>query len=182
MMTAVETIEDKIPCPYCREPIIAGALKCRHCQSDLSGGTSNAGAADRTAGAGSDQQGELAPRSIPEAVRRCLRKYFDFDGRATRLEFWSLQLFIIVFGMTVSFFAASNGLQQFAGSLSLLINLALLLPWLGAAVRRLHDTDRSGAWILLLLTIIGFIPVTYWLVKKGEVGPNRFGPAPHIAA
>jgi uncharacterized membrane protein YhaH (DUF805 family) len=182
MMTAVETLQDKVPCPYCREPIIAGALKCRHCQSDLTGSTSSAGAADRTTSTTNHQQGELAPRSIPEAVRRCLRKYFDFDGRATRLEYWSLQLFMIVFGMTLSFFALSNGLQQFAGALSLVFNLALLLPWLGAAVRRLHDVNRSGAWILLLLTIIGLIPVTYWLVRKGDAGPNRFGPAPRIAA
>jgi uncharacterized membrane protein YhaH (DUF805 family) len=53
--------------------------------------------------------------------------------------------------------------------------LALVAPSIAVAVRRLHDVNRSGWWMLLAFTIIGVIPLLYWLIKKGTDGPNRFG-------
>jgi len=57
--------------------------------------------------------------------------------------------------------------------------LALLLPGLGVLARRLHDTDHSGWWILLVLTaLIGWIVLIVWCAKRGTIGSNRFGPDP----
>ena len=54
--------------------------------------------------------------------------------------------------------------------------LALLLPGLAVAVRRLHDLDRTGWWWLIVFTVIGIIVLIVWFCMRGTVGPNRFGP------
>ena len=60
-----------------------------------------------------------------------------------------------------------------------LYSLAVLLPGLGVGVRRLHDTDRSGWWLLIsLVPLVGFILLIIWLARPGDAGPNRFGPDP----
>ena len=56
--------------------------------------------------------------------------------------------------------------------------LAVLVPNITVTVRRLHDVDRSGWWMLIPMTIIGIIPYLYWVCKKGDEGENRFGPEP----
>jgi uncharacterized membrane protein YhaH (DUF805 family) len=59
-----------------------------------------------------------------------------------------------------------------------IVGLALLLPGLAVSIRRLHDLDRTGWWILIALTGIGAILLIIWYVMKGTDGPNRFGPDP----
>ena len=55
----------------------------------------------------------------------------------------------------------------------------MFIPTLAVQVRRLHDVDRSGWWVLMYFTIIGyFFPLIYWLCKRGTEGANRFGPDP----
>jgi uncharacterized membrane protein YhaH (DUF805 family) len=64
-----------------------------------------------------------------------------------------------------------------------LLSLALLLPYLGIAVRRLHDTDRSGWWILIgLVPIVGIILLIVWYCTAGTAGPNTYGPDPKAGA
>lgn len=66
-----------------------------------------------------------------------------------------------------------------SGLISGLIMLALLLPGIAVGVRRLHDIDRSGWWLLIIFVpIIGVIAVIYWACLKGTDGANRFGPDP----
>ncbi|WP_455430719.1 DUF805 domain-containing protein [Phytohabitans flavus] len=61
----------------------------------------------------------------------------------------------------------------------MLLNLALFLPGLAVAVRRLHDTDRTGWWVLIaLVPIVGFIVLLVFFLMDGTPGPNRFGPSP----
>ena len=60
-------------------------------------------------------------------------------------------------------------------SLSLLVNLVVFLPSLAASSRRLHDTGRSGWWVLLLLTVIGIIPVVIWWASEGKKEENTYG-------
>lgn len=62
--------------------------------------------------------------------------------------------------------------------ISTLVGLALLLPSLAVGVRRFHDMNRTGWWLLLAFTGIGTIIVFFWFMVKGTVGPNRFGPDP----
>jgi uncharacterized membrane protein YhaH (DUF805 family) len=59
-----------------------------------------------------------------------------------------------------------------------LVNLALILPSIAVGVRRLHDIDRTGWWLLLLFTIIGIILLIVWYCTKGTTGSNRYGPDP----
>ena len=59
-----------------------------------------------------------------------------------------------------------------------LVSLALLLPGIAVSVRRLHDLDRSGWWMLIILTGIGLILLLVWFCLRGTPGPNRYGPDP----
>lgn len=63
--------------------------------------------------------------------------------------------------------------------MSVVVGLGLLLPGLGVGVRRLHDLDRSGWWLLIgLIPIVGFIVLIVWFATAGLPGDNKFGPAP----
>ena len=103
------------------------------------------------------------------AITTCFRKYAVFEGRALRSEYWWFVLFTFLLGLGLSLI--SNTLANLAG-------LATLVPSLAAAARRLHDVDRSGWWQLISITVIGLIPLIYWLAKEGEPGANRFGEPP----
>lgn len=112
-----------------------------------------------------------------------LRKYADFSGRARRREYWWFTLFVmvatvplaildvIVFGERVATYGA--------GPLTGIFTLALLLPSLGVSVRRMHDRDKSG-WFLLLgvIPLIGGLILLFQFVQRGTVGDNRFGADP----
>ncbi len=106
-----------------------------------------------------------------ESIKTCFTKYVDFTGRASRSEFWWWALFCLL---------VSVGLSMVSQTLSGLFGLATLLPYLAVAVRRLHDTDKSGWFLLLnLIPIIGWIIlIVFYCMEPKE--PNRFttGAAP----
>lgn len=116
--------------------------------------------------------------SFTEAVKTCFSKYVDFKGRAPRSEFWWWVLFVIIVSVVLSIIDASvfgSGPEDI-GILSSLWSLATFLPGLAVSVRRLHDTDRSGWWILIgLIPIIGWLVLIYFYVQQGTEGQNRFG-------
>ena len=107
---------------------------------------------------------------------RPLSLYATFSGRARRAEYWQFTLFYFILNIVVSVIDATT---MENGILTLLVGLALFLPALGVAVRRLHDTNRSGWWILII-----FIPIvgTIWYIVlccfDSTPGENRFGPNP----
>ncbi|MCC7266699.1 MAG: DUF805 domain-containing protein [Caulobacteraceae bacterium] len=116
-----------------------------------------------------------------------LRKYADFQGRARRSEFWLFWLFTFV----VSFVLQIVGGMMGAGGdptamysspvmiVLLLFCLAILIPSIAVAIRRLHDTDRSGWWLLIgLIPIIGALVLLVFYVLPGTVGANKFGEDP----
>ncbi|MBC6436559.1 MAG: DUF805 domain-containing protein [Rhodobacteraceae bacterium] len=119
--------------------------------------------------------------SFTDAIGTCLRKYATFQGRARRAEYWWFQLFLVLACFAVGFL---DGLlfgvpTEGVGVLVSLFLLATFLPTLAVAVRRLHDTDRSGWWLLLgLIPLIGQILLIIWYATKGTRGKNRFGPDP----
>ena len=125
--------------------------------------------------------------NMQTAVPTVFRKYVVFSGRATRSEFWWWILFIVLVSVALSMIdgaviAPMTGHETFdpeAGQpLQLLFNLATLLPTLAVTVRRLHDTDRSGWWILLgLIPIIGNLILLWWYIQSGTEGENQYGPA-----
>lgn len=119
------------------------------------------------------------------AVKTVLGKYATFEGRAARPEYWwwilaMVILFTILGVVDGAFIAPLMGFEPFqkeAGQpLSLLVSLGLLLPNLALAVRRLHDTDRSGWWLLIgLIPIVGSLVLLVFYLLPGTQGQNRFG-------
>jgi uncharacterized membrane protein YhaH (DUF805 family) len=94
------------------------------------------------------------------AIKTCFSKYVDFSGRARRSEYWFFYLFTVL----VSF-----GTGLISDDLSNIASVALLIPTISAGVRRMHDVDKSG-WFLL-------IPIYNLIlaVSDSVPGPNRFG-------
>ena len=105
-----------------------------------------------------------------DSVISCFRKYFDFESRSSRKEFWFWQLFRILMFLSITYIE-SLGLS----GLLLISNFIFIIPEIAVSIRRLHDTNRSGWWILLTLTIIGIIPLTYYYCLRGDDKSNDFG-------
>ncbi|MCM1317665.1 MAG: DUF805 domain-containing protein [Bacteroides sp.] len=112
-----------------------------------------------------------------EAVRKVLNNYVNFQGRASRAEYWWWALFTFIIGVIFGALEVT-GLKIFA-ILGGIVNLALLLPGLGVLWRRLHDMGRAGGWAFIaLVPIVGAIILIYWLVQPSEQFTNRFGDVP----
>lgn len=108
-----------------------------------------------------------------------LKKYAVFTGRARRKEYWMFVLFNIIIVLVLGFIESLVGGPGVIGAL---YSLAVLIPSIAVAVRRLHDTDRTGWWILLLLIpFIGAIVLFVFMVLDGTPGQNKYGPNPKEA-
>jgi uncharacterized membrane protein YhaH (DUF805 family) len=103
-----------------------------------------------------------------------LKKYVVFDGRAGRPEFWWFALCnFIVYAVL---FLIGRAIGSSGQLLAYLYDLAVLLPSLGVAIRRLHDTNRSGWWVLLgFVVVIGWIVLIVFYASRGTAGSNRYG-------
>jgi len=126
-----------------------------------------------------------------------LKRFFDFSGRSRRKEFWLWILFVIIVYVVAGILDVQLGLGGAAtsssefgdggvsasanfsgGVLTLVWMLITLIPNLSVSVRRLHDVDKSGWFILLgLIPLVGLYLI-YLYVQPGTPGPNRFGPDP----
>jgi uncharacterized membrane protein YhaH (DUF805 family) len=114
-----------------------------------------------------------------DAITVCFAKYAVFAGRARRSEYW----FFALFEALVNIVAGVIDNLVNSDWPSMLVSLGLLLPSLAVAVRRLHDIDRSGWWLLIgLIPVVGWIVLLIWACMKGTAGPNRFGPDPVFPA
>jgi uncharacterized membrane protein YhaH (DUF805 family) len=114
--------------------------------------------------------------TFAEAVRSGFDHYVKFDGRASRPAFWWWFLFGILVGIGATIIDAIIG--SF-GVVSGLAGLALLLPNLSVAIRRLHDTGHTGWWVLIgLIPIIGFIVLLIFYLRQSDPGENQYGPPP----
>ena len=113
-----------------------------------------------------------------------LKKYATFNGRAGLSEYWWYFLFILfgnlVFSSIDSFLGTTAGFM-YQGNIEVktslfngIFSLLTLIPSIAVAARRLHDVNKSGWWQLLMLTIIGILPLIYWLLKKPVDEGNRF--------
>lgn len=111
-----------------------------------------------------------------------LKKYAQFSGRSRRKEYWSFFLLylvsLIVASIIDNILGLANELTGY-GPISVLVILGLFVPSLAAGVRRLHDTDRSGWWLLIsFIPILGTIVLIVFLATEGTRGPNRYGEDP----
>ena len=139
---------------------------------------------------------------VLESAISTLRKYADFNGRASRQEFWCFFAFVIIANAVAGFLGAVLGLW---GTLSFLVAALLLIPQVAVAVRRLHDLGKSGKELLvpcimlfaaplafgfrgflpkivalgfLGITLLAFANLLTLFLKKGSSIPNRYGRAP----
>ena len=112
-----------------------------------------------------------------EAIQTCLTKYVTFSGRASRSEFWWFVLFS--FAASIALSIIDVAILGGYSILSTIFSLAILLPSISVAVRRLHDTDRVGWWYwIVLIPLIGIIVLIVFFAQKGTDGDNRFGADP----
>jgi len=106
---------------------------------------------------------------LGESIQTCFNKYAEFTGRARRSEYWWFALFG---------FAISLVLSR-ALILGMIASLALFAPQLAVGVRRLHDTGRSGWYLLIgLIPFVGWIILIVWLATEGEPATNMYGESP----
>ncbi len=119
--------------------------------------------------------------SFTDAVRTCLKeKYINFSDRAARSEYWWFALFC--WGVAIALSILDNLIFNDAsgyGIFSTIWGLSIVVPSIGVGVRRLHDLDKSGWWLLLsCIPVIGFIILVFWFIQQGTAGQNRFGADP----
>jgi uncharacterized membrane protein YhaH (DUF805 family) len=117
---------------------------------------------------------------------KVLKQYAVFSGRARRKEYWFFVLFSVIISIVLSFIDKAIGFydaQSGAGLLSGIYALAVLIPSIAVTVRRLHDTDRSGWWILIVLVpLVGWIVLLVFMVLDSNPGDNKHGPSPKTEA
>jgi len=119
------------------------------------------------------------PMNFTEAIASGFRNYVGFSGRAPRSEYWYWFLFAVLVNIAATIVDAILFSRADVGPIGLIVGLALFLPGLAVGVRRLHDLDRSGWWILIVfIPIVGVIILLVWACMRGTLGPNRFGPDP----
>lgn len=107
-----------------------------------------------------------------DAIKSCFAQYATFSGRASRSEYWWWTLFAILGTMAASIVSDKA---------SALFSLAILLPYVAVATRRLHDMGKSGWWQLVgIVPLLGWAVMIYWTVQPSE-GPNAHGNGPATA-
>ena len=111
-----------------------------------------------------------------------VKNYAGFTGRARRKEYWFFILFYLIFSIVLMFVDGATGslnANTGVGLFSGIFALAMFIPSLAVGVRRLHDTDRTGWWVLInFLPLIGFLIFLVFMVLDGTPGDNRYGPSP----
>lgn len=131
-----------------------------------------------------------------EAIKTCFNKYCDFSGRASRAEYWWWFLFNIILSWVLGLFGpsseqiidvAANGgsaleiLSAYSPvylGINSLVSLALLLPSLAVAARRLHDIGCSAWWLLIYFTCVGALALLIMFIIPSQKYDNKYGPVP----
>jgi len=114
-----------------------------------------------------------------------MKKYVDFGGRARRKEYWMSVLFngiiVMAFMPLMVIEVAAGGPGIFLGILYFLYSLGRIIPSLAVSTRRLHDTDRSGWYnLIVLVPLFGFIVLMFFDCQDSTPGANRFGANPKV--
>ena len=109
----------------------------------------------------------------------CIRnKYMQFDGRARRKEYWFYILDYVILAIVINILCHVPFVGMLVSVLWILIGLALILPSFAVTIRRLHDTGRTGWWIILAFIPIACFVLLYFLILDGQPGENQYGANP----
>jgi uncharacterized membrane protein YhaH (DUF805 family) len=110
------------------------------------------------------------------------RKFTDFNTRASRAEYWYFVLFNSIIGIVLGIATTVIGFMvksPIIPAIPFLYSLAIIIPAFALSVRRLHDTNRSGWWILIsFIPIIGLFVFLYFTIEQGDEGDNQYGTNP----
>ena len=107
-----------------------------------------------------------------EAFKLFFSNYINFEGRSNRGEYWWAFLAIILISIGLTVIDAMLGIAL----LGMIFSLATLVPGIAIGIRRLHDIDKSGWFLLIgLIPLIGALVLIYFFIQKPTPGPNRFG-------
>jgi uncharacterized membrane protein YhaH (DUF805 family) len=112
-----------------------------------------------------------------KSIGKCIGKYAEFHGRASRREFWSFFVFLLIID-AVSTLLLSEYNPKSITPILIFISVALIFPTLTAQIRRLHDIGKSGWWYLILFTGIGAFVLLYWFALPSQRATNEYGPPP----
>lgn len=117
-----------------------------------------------------DARDEGEPLTFFESIRVCFTKYAEFNGRASRSEFWWFTLFVVL--VATAFVYVHEVLGQ-------VFQIAVLLPFLAAGARRLHDIGKSAWWLLFLLAPVAGIVLLgfFWAEPPINILPDDTLPA-----
>ncbi len=111
-----------------------------------------------------------------------LKKYTVFEGRARRKEYWFFILFNMLISMALGFVERLTGNvdpDTGLGILSGIYAIGIMIPGMAVSVRRLHDTGRSGWWLLItFVPVLGAIIFFYFMVLDSDAEVNEYGPSP----
>jgi uncharacterized membrane protein YhaH (DUF805 family) len=112
-----------------------------------------------------------------------LQRYADFSGRSRRKEYWMFLLGIIVLAVVATIIDRVLGMGGmvlgFYGPVTSLLALAIIIPSIACQVRRFHDQDKSGWFVLLgFIPFVGSLIVLVFMILEGTKGPNQYGPDP----
>ncbi|MBJ3815343.1 DUF805 domain-containing protein [Shimwellia pseudoproteus] len=112
---------------------------------------------------------------------KVVRNYLGFSGRARRKEYWMFILVNFILSAVLGILDNMLGLKIFGDKalLTTLYGIAIFLPWWAVQFRRLHDTDRSAWWLLLLvIPVLGWLVILAFSCQAGTSSANRYGPSP----
>lgn len=114
-----------------------------------------------------------------------LSKYSQFDGRSRRSEYWYFSLFNALIGIVAGLIAGiiASIVGEWAILLAYIPSLYFLIPGIAVAIRRLHDTGKSGWFLLIgLIPLLGGLALIYFMVQDSDYESNQYGPNPKIAS
>ena len=122
--------------------------------------------------------------SLAGAIVLGFQRYFDFSGRSSRSEYWWWALFVTIAGVVLTYadiLIGTYSADTESGLIASIFGLVTLIPGIAVGVRRLHDINKTGWWMLFAvlffwLLLIPILLLLYWATRPGDQGGNKYGP------
>ena len=121
------------------------------------------------------------PNFVEIALFEIIKKYAKFEGRANRPQYWYFVLTQFLAFFILELLCVIPFVNIIAGLALLVLWLGLIVPGIAVSVRRLHDTNKSGWWLLLcFVPFVGAIVLLVWMCSEGTKGANKYGDEPVV--